>query len=151
MRIPAAGEDHKFTVFGALDYASGQLFCQISPAKNRETFAHFVATLAAAFPDEEVIVVLDNVGYHKSHRLREQWQQMSDRLTPLWLPAYAPQLNPIERVWLWLKEKLACHRWWMDTDRLIQATTTLLASIEVHFHSLDGPSFHLVQNFCRSA
>jgi hypothetical protein len=96
-------------------------------------------------------VVVDNVGSHKSHLLREQWRHLADRLTPLWRPAYAPQLNRIERVWRWLKEKLAGHRWWQDIDRLIQATQTLLASIEVHFPSPHGPSFHLVQNFCRAA
>jgi hypothetical protein len=101
MKIPAAGEDQKFTVFGGLDYASGHLFWQISPVKNSEAFTQFLATLAAAFPHEEVVVVLDNVGYHKSRLLRAQWQQMAEHVTPLWLPAYAPHLNLIERVWRW--------------------------------------------------
>jgi transposase len=151
VKVPAAGEDHKVVVLGALDYASGRLVWQISPQKNGEEFAHFLDTLVTTFPEGAVIVVLDNVGYHKSHALRDQWRRIADRVTPFWLPAYAPQLNLIERVWRWLKAKIANHRWWNDLDRLAAASTTLLASIEGHFHAINGPSFQLAQNFYSSA
>ncbi|MBA3822931.1 MAG: transposase, partial [Ktedonobacterales bacterium] len=81
----------------------------------------------------------------------DQWQRLSHTLTPYWLPAYAPQLNLIERVWRWLKSKIACHRWWNAMDQLPAATETLLAAVEVHFHTTNGPSFQVVQNFYHSA
>ncbi len=165
MRIPAAGEDQKFVVFGALDYATGQVFEQISPRKGEEAFAAFLDALITALPpdepvvivldnvgyhksDEPVVIVLDNVGYHKSHALRLQWQRLTDHVEPFWLPAYAPQLNLMERVWRFLKQQLSCHRWWNDLDHLQQATETLLTQLKVHFHTDDGPAFHLVHNFC---
>jgi hypothetical protein len=70
MRIPAAGEDEKFAVFGALDYASGRLAWQTSPTKASTAFLQFLDALADAFPTGLVVVVLDNVGYHKSHQVR---------------------------------------------------------------------------------
>jgi transposase len=154
MRFPAAGEDHKFAVCGALDYASGRLIHQTSATKDGEAFAAFLDHLAAQLPDDgrPTIVVLDNVSYHKSHELREHWQRLSSRLRPLWLPAYAPQLNLIERVWRYLKDQVGCHRWWNDPDRLMRATDTLLSNLEVHFHAADdGPAFRLVQDFRQSA
>jgi transposase len=153
MKFPAAGEDQKFVVFGALDYASGRLIHQTSPTKDGAAFATFLDHRAAQLPDDGLptIVVLDNVSYHKSHELREHWQRLSARLRPLWLPAYAPQLNLIERVWRYLKDKLGCHRWWNDLDRLIQACDTLLANLTVHFHADDGPAFRLVQDLRQSA
>jgi transposase len=104
LKVPAAGADRKFVVFGALDYATGQLIHQISATKDGEAFAAFLDHLAAQLPEDGLptIVVLDTVGYHKSHELREHWQRLSSRLRPLWLPAYAPQLNLIERVWRYL-------------------------------------------------
>jgi transposase len=150
--VPAAGEDHKFVVFGAIDYASGRIVHQFSEHKGEAAFVAFLEYLAQAWPaDEPLVVVLDNVGYHKSHELRAWWQQHADRFQPFWLPAYAPQLNLIERLWRHLKAKLACHRWWNDVDRLKQATNGLLAGLEVHFHATDGPAFRPVQNFCESA
>jgi transposase len=152
MRIPAAGEDHKCAVFGAVDYASGRVFYQVSARKGEEAFAAFLDYLAHALPaDEPATLVLDNVGYHKSRLLREQWQRLAERFEPFFLPAYSPQLNLIERLWRYLKDNLACHRWWNDLARLQQATEILLSGLEVHFHAQDGPAFRLVQNFCEFA
>jgi transposase len=152
MRVPAAGEDQKFTVFGAVDYATGQVLWQTSARKGETAFIAFLDHLAQTLPEgEPAVLVLDNVGYHKSHALREVWQRYTSRLEPFFLPAYAPQLNLIERLWRYAKQQLACHRWWNDLDRLIQATETLLANLEVHFHATDGPSFRPAHNFCQSA
>ncbi len=120
--------------------------------KGEAGFTAFLDHLAATLPaDELVIVVLDNVGYHKSQALREVWQRSAGRLQPFFLPAYSPQLNLIERLWRYIKQRLACHRWWNDLDRLIQATEALLANLEAHFHTTDGPTFRPVQIFCQTA
>ncbi len=86
-----------------------------------------------------------------SHALREWWRAHAGRIQPFFLPAYTPQLNLIERLWRYLKDKLACHRLWNDVERLQQATVTLLTGLEVHFHATDGPAFRPVQNFCETA
>jgi hypothetical protein len=165
MRIPAAGQDRKCAVFGAVDYATGQVIFQRSARKRSArkrsarkgedafaAFLDFLDHLAQTLPAEEpVVVVLDNVGSHKSHTLRAQGWRFRDRLHPFFLPAYSPELNLIERRWRYLKAQLACHRWWNDLARLQQATETLLANLEVHFHAADEPAFRLVQNFRDSA
>jgi transposase len=152
MTVPAAGDDHKFTVFGAVDCASGQVLWQTSASKGETAFIAFLDHLVAAMPaNEPAVLVLDNASHHKSQAVRAHWQAVADRLEPFFLPAYTPQLNLIERLWRYLKAKLACHRWWNDLDRLIQATETLLASLEVHFHTNDGPAFRPAQNFCEFA
>ena len=152
MKIPAAGEDQKFTVFGAVDYASGQVLWQTSERKGEVGFLAFLEHLADTLPaDEPVVVVLDIVGYHKSHALREAWQSYAGRFQPFFLPAYSLQLNLIERLWRYVKQRLACHRWWNNLDRLIQATETLLTNLAAHFHAADGPTFRPAQNFCQSA
>lgn len=139
-------------IFGAVDYASGRIVHQRSEQKGEVPFLAFLEQLAQALPaDEPIVVVLDNAGYHKSAEVRAWWQQHADRFQPFWLPAYTPQLNLIERLWRHLKDKLACHRWWNDVDRLQQATDTLLAGLAVHFHPTEGPAFRPVQNLCESA
>jgi transposase len=120
--VPAAGEDARFTVYGALDYASGRLTWQTADQKNSATFVAFLDRLAGAMPEGQILVVLDNVGYHKSHAARRWWVAHRDRIRPLWLLAYAPELNLIERVWRHLKDKLSNHRWWADLPALERAT-----------------------------
>ena len=43
---------------------------------------------------------------------------LAQRIQPFFLPAYAPGPNLLERLWRYLNDKLACHRWWNDLDRL---------------------------------
>jgi transposase len=150
VRIPAAGEDARFTVYGALDYASGAVIWQTAPLKNAATFVAFLDHLAATLPSGQLLIVLDNVGYHKAHLARHWWVAHKDRIRPLWLPAYSPELNLIERVWRHLKDKLANHRWWADLPALEQATGILLDQLRAQFHRRDG-GIRLVHNFSKAA
>jgi hypothetical protein len=145
--VPAAGEDKKFTAYGGLDDASGGLVWRTDDAKDGAAFVRFLDDLAAAFPHGRVVVVLDNVGYHKSHPVRRWWAAHADRVRPLWLPAYAPELTLIERVRRHLKAKLACHRWWADLDALRAATATLLDRTVARFHRPEGITLRPVRNF----
>ena len=149
--MPAAGEDGKFAVFGALDYASGRVLWRLSPAKDGRAFVAFLDHLAAQFPEEPLVVVLDNVGYHKGRLAKDWWMAHQDRVRPLWLPAYAPELNLMERVWGYVKDKLSCHRWWADQAALEAATANLLAHLRARFDHPDPGGITLVQNFCEAA
>jgi len=96
-------------------------------------------------------LVLDNLSYHRAAAGRTWWAAQAGRIIPFWLPAYAPTLNRIERVWRYLKQKLACHRFWADADGLQAAAATLLDHIEAHFHADAAPGIRLVHNFCEAA
>ena len=64
-----------------------------------------VAAVAALDPDTHAIVVLDQAGWHGSHHLR-----VPDAVTLVPLPPYSPELNPMELVWLYLREHHLSHR-----------------------------------------
>lgn len=151
MRIPAAGKNVRRAVFGALDYASGQVTWQITAHKNGDAFATFLKQIAERWPDEDLILVLDNVSYHRSPQVRAWWAQQQGRIIPFWLPVYTPTLNLIERVWRYVKAKLACHRFWADSDGLEQAAGTLLEGVDAQFHSPHLPAIRLVQDLCEAA
>jgi transposase len=148
--VPTAGEDARFTVYGALDYASGRVTWQTAAHKNRATFVAFLDRLAAAFPTGQVLVVLDNVGSHKSHAARRWWVAHHDRIRPRWLPAYAPHPNLIERVWRHVKDKLSNRRWWADLPALERAAGTILDALRAQFHR-PGRGITLVHNFSKLA
>jgi len=151
MTVPAAGDDQRRAVFGALDYASGRLSWRLDERKSGAGFAAFPEQVAQAWPDEPLVLVLDNVSYHRSAEVRARWAGQGGRIVPLWLPAYAPTLNLIERVWRFLKQKLACHRFWGDVAGLAAAAETLLDQTEARFHADPPPAIRLVHNFCEAA
>lgn len=67
-------------------------------------------------PDRHAVLVLDRAGWHVAHRL--VWPRT---ITPLHLPAYSPELNPIERVWLYLRERFLSHRLFETYDAIVDA------------------------------
>lgn len=60
-------------------------------------FEHLLAHLPGP-----VTVVLDNAGIHKARQVRD-FMAGQDRLALVFLPSYAPELNPIEWVWAFVK------------------------------------------------
>jgi transposase len=63
----------------------------------------FLDDLSATIPAGlHVMLVWDGAGYHEAKALR-----MPANLTVLGLPPYSPQLNPVERLWLYLRQ----HHW----------------------------------------
>ena len=49
-----------------------------------------------------VTLVWDNLAAHKSRRLKD-WVEGHPRFRLVYLPAYAPELNPVQGRWSWLK------------------------------------------------
>lgn len=52
-----------------------------------------------------VILIWDNLAAHRSNKVKEYLSSQSDWLIVEYLPAYAPELNPVEYVWSPLKGK----------------------------------------------
>ena len=46
---------------------------------------------------------------------------MPDTITAVLLPPCSPELNAIERLWLYLKERFLSHRLWPDHDAIVDA------------------------------
>ena len=42
-------------------------------------------------------------------------------ITPVFLPPYSPELNAIERVWLYLRERFLSHRLWPSYQEILDA------------------------------
>lgn len=98
--VPYLGEHIRQSVVGAVCPQSGHLLSMTVDGVDTEVFQFFLDEMAQAVPRVEgqrQMLVLDNASWHKAKRLN--WHH----LEPLYLPAYSPDFNPIERLWLRLK------------------------------------------------
>jgi transposase len=66
--------------------------------------------------NEHAVMVLDQAGWHGSKAL-----SVPASITLVPLPSYSPELNPVERVWLYLKERFLSHRLLADYDAIVEA------------------------------
>jgi transposase len=62
-----------------------------------EDIVEFLKPIALLFPGK-IIVVLDRWSAHRK-AMRLLAEQLPNKFEPEWLPAYAPDLNPVELVW----------------------------------------------------
>jgi len=68
------------------------------------TFRTYVATMLVPTLRQGDIVIMDNLGSHKSKAVRELIRSAGAKL--FYLPKYSPDLNPIEQVFAKLKHLL---------------------------------------------
>jgi transposase len=62
------------------------------------------------------VVLMDRAGWHVARELA-----IPVNLTPVFLPAYSPELNANRRVWLDLRERFLSHRLWPRYDDILDA------------------------------
>ena len=87
--------------YAAVSVSDGKMDSLILPYVNGECMQIFLDEVAARYPDDRIIMVLDGAGWHKKGLLR-----IPDNLRLLHLPPYSPELNPVEHIWDDLQEKV---------------------------------------------
>lgn len=75
----------------------------VDGAVRSEQIIEFLAALKRQIR-RKLLIVWDGVGAHKSRRVREWLEQQNGRIAITFLPPYAPELNPVEAIWAYLKK-----------------------------------------------
>ena len=98
-------------LIGGLDWLDDQVYALPVERKNSNTFIAFLDWLClTVFPDEPLVLVMDNVSYHRSAPVMALLALLEPRVQVIWLPKYSPDMNPIERFWLHLKNHVYANR-----------------------------------------
>jgi transposase len=96
------------------DALTGEMIVEVSRTKRSSDFIRLLERLDALHGPRAstvpVVLVLDNGPIHKSKATTKALEERSSWLTPFWLPAYAPELNDIERDWRTLKRLHIANR-----------------------------------------
>lgn len=87
-------------VMAAVEPATGRLHSLIAGRFDARWFGCFLAEVAAAYPGERVVVVVDNAGWHRARGLR-----VPPNVILWFLPPHCPEANPVEQVWQWLRAR----------------------------------------------
>jgi transposase len=104
-------------IFGAVAPETGDAFGLILPQANTSTMSIFLEAFAETVPDDiHVVMVLDQAGWHGAKKL-----VTPNNITLTALPPYSPELNPVERVWLHLRERFLSLQLFADYDAIVDA------------------------------
>lgn len=114
-------EFENFYVYGAIAPCRGEGYFEAHLALNGPTFQAFVDAFAAEHPRTFNVLILDNAKAHHARDLK-----LPANVALIFQPPYAPEVNPTERVWLYVKDSLA----WRCFDDLLALQDALVPIIE---------------------
>ena len=95
---------------------------------------------------KKIHLILDNAPYNKSNQVRDLAWKLKIKI--LYLPAYSPNLNPIERLWKFMKKEVMANRYYPDLETFQKELMLFLRGIRKHRQELSTlitDNFHIVK------
>jgi transposase len=133
-RLPAAGNKRDYLHWiGAYNWLQDTIEALCVSRKTSLNFVCFLEyLLLQRVPDRPVVLVLDNASYHHAADVQACLSLFQERVMVVWLPPYSPDLNPIERFWLFLKNEVCANC-------LYPSLSVLRTAVEQLFHFQNDP------------
>jgi len=117
---PPGRRDRRFLstyIFAAVRPGHDDAFALVLPEAKAVTMDVFLARFSETLPvGVHAVLMLDQAGWHGQAAL-----QVRDTITLLPLPPYSPELNPVERVWLYLRERFLSFRLYQGEGAIVDA------------------------------
>lgn len=105
-------------LYGAICPALRKGAAVIMPAANTEGMnEHLKEISAQVAPGAHAVLICDGAGWHQ----RGKRLKVPDNITLVRPPPYAPELNPVELVWEYLRANKLCRLVWNTYEEIVQA------------------------------
>ena len=105
-----------FYSYTCVSPVDGESFSLFLPEVNTEMMNIFFEELSKHYGTKEILIVMDQAGWHKANELR-----IPPNITVEYLPPYSPELNPIEKLWQWLRKEAVHNNIFETLDSLMDA------------------------------
>ena len=116
---------HQYTyAYAAVSPVDGKFDSLILPQVNGECMQLFIDELSGRYPHENIIMILDGAGWHKTAF------KLPENLKLHFLPPYSPELNPQEHLWDELREKYFHNKVFDSLDALEDQLADGLRALE---------------------
>jgi transposase len=112
-----------FYVYGVVEPATGEQYYQEFARIDSNCFPEFLNGFGQKYSDYFNLIIMENGSFHKALLL--DWH---DHVMPIYLPAYSPELNPIERLWFSVKKDLKWENF-TNLDRLKEQLDIIIKSL----------------------
>jgi transposase len=128
IRVPTPGTNVTQALFGALNIRTGRWVYLVRERMRKEDFLAFLDYLLMAYPTGPILLMVDNFSSHTAHAVGE-WLAVHPRLQLYYLPKYCSHLNPVEPIWLRLKNTLAADRLYGSMKLLLETTEAFFTAM----------------------
>ena len=115
---PTGAIDHRYAsawLYAAVRPGTDEAFALVMPEVSAAAMQAFLDGFAEILPrGVHAALLLDGAGWHIAAEVT-----VPATISLIFLPPYAPQLNPVERIWLYLRERYLSLRLFADLDAII--------------------------------
>jgi transposase len=126
--IPANTGRARINLSGVVDVITHKVLVQEDDMLNAEATIRFFRKLEDAYPTKSKIhLFCDNARYYRNKSVTEHLKTSRIRLH--FLPPYSPNLNPIERLWKWMKECVLYNTYYEDFEDFKSAIFGFFATL----------------------
>jgi DDE superfamily endonuclease len=109
-----AGNNQQWRTVGALNALTGQVNYLAGYIVGRQQVSAFSTQLNRTYPTVDLLSVIpDNWNIHTHPDVLAALAKYP-RIKPVWLPTYAPWLNPIEKLWRWVRQDILKMPRWVE-------------------------------------
>ena len=113
--IPANTGRMRLNLSGVIDIVSHNVLVQEDLTLNAESTIRFFQNVEKAYPTTKRIhVFCDNAAYYRNKKVKQYLEK--SRICLHFLPPYSPNLNPIERLWKWMKERVLYNTYYPEFE-----------------------------------
>lgn len=112
--------------YGAVDAQIGDSFFLISGGCNTEWMNEFLRQVSQAYPDDYILLVMDNAIWHKSSTL----EIPSSNIELAFIPPYTPEMNPIEQVWKEIRKRGFKNKAFQTLEAVIDKLQEVIQGLE---------------------
>lgn len=118
----------RINLSGALDVIEKKVHFQEDPMLNADATIAFLQKIEKAYPSKKRIhLFLDNARYYKNKKVSDYLE--TSKIQAHYLPPYSPNLNPIERLWKWMKQRVLYNTYYEYFDDFKQAVFGFLEGL----------------------
>ena len=111
--MPSNTGRRRLNLSGMIDILHHKVLIRENTTLNAESTIQFFKKIENAYPTKRKIhVFCDNARYYKNRLVEEYLKQSKIELH--FLPPYSPNLNPIERLWKWMKEQVMYNTYYEE-------------------------------------
>ncbi len=128
----------RLNLHGAINAETMEITLIESKTINRDSTVQLLEMLDRKyFYAKEIIVILDNAKYHYSQEVKEVIEK-SSKLKLVYLPTYSPELNLIERVWRFFKQKVLYNKYYVNLESFRKATIKFFRNFDRYTDEMES-------------
>jgi len=113
-----------FYLYSAANPKTGKEFTLLLPKVNIDCMNIFLREFSKENKDKKIVIVMDGAGWHKSDKLK-----YSKNIRIIIQPPYSPELNPIEKLWQFVKDHTIKNRIYKTLPELEDAVCEFVRTL----------------------